>query len=167
MAAPLTWDDIKVFDPNVEEDIANAMITSVWARAVKVAPCLKVDGTLDDPDDAEVVKAVLRAVIMRWLDTGSGAVTQRAADGYQETLRDHGGGLFRPEEIKDLQAFCAGTQSQAAQTIRTDYENGYLVQHAAWCSTRFANNTDIPTLCDCGAELTWDGLPLWPDRPVP
>lgn len=168
MAAPLTWDDLKVFDPEIPEDLANAMIASVWAQSMKVAPCLKEDGALADEDDAEIVKSTLRRVIMRWFDAGSGAVSQRGAAEYQETLRDFGGGKLRPDDIKDLQSFCATTlQTQAAQTIPTRPVGEWSVHHAAWCNTRFSNNTDIPTLCDCGAELTWDGYPLWPDRPTP
>lgn len=162
MVAPLTLEDVQAFDPEADATLVTAMIASVWARAQRVAPCLKVDATLTDPDDAEVVRTILRGVIMRWLDTGSGAVTQRQAGDYQETLRDFGGGLLRPDEIKDLQGFCTGVQTQAATTIRTRPDYGYQVHHALWCSTRFSNNTDVPTLCDCGAELTWDGFPLWP-----
>ena len=165
MPAPVTWDDLKVFDPDIEEPVANAMIASVWARAVKLAPCLKTKewsetDTDDAYEDTQFVKDILRRTILRWSDSGSGAVTQRSAGEYGESLSEYSGGLFRPDEVRDLQNLCAeSAHAQKATTILTDPTAGtWEIVHADWCSmsTLFGGN-----ICECGAELSNDGRPLW------
>lgn len=165
MPAPVAYSDLTVFDPELEQDVAEAMIASVWARAVKLAPCLKTkewsdDETNDLYEDTEFVKDILRRVILRWNDSGSGAVTQRQAGEYGETLSGYSGGLFRPDEVRDLQNLCAETaQTQKASTILTDPTAGtWEIVHADWCSMSTLFNGNI---CECGAELSADGRPLW------
>lgn len=119
MQNPLTPADVQVFNPEISEDIATAMISSVWARTIhKIAPCLK---ELDaDEEQTEIVKSALRSVVLRWYDTGSGAVRSHTAGEYSETLSQYSGGLFRPDEISDLQGICGGGSSAPkASTIPT------------------------------------------------
>lgn len=158
--APLTWVEVKVFSEDISEELTNAMIATVWSRAQTLAPCLKVEAPdpnpLDDPTNVEVVKSVLRAAVLRWDETGSGGVTSRRANEYQESLSEYSGGLFRPDEIATLRALCTDYRSQKANTILTAPIGSLYVQHALWCSITFGGN-----FCDCGAELTASGLPLW------
>lgn len=163
MAAPLTWEELKTFEADIPEDLANDMIKGVWARAVKVAPCLKTmewseDEDADEYDDTQLVKSVIRGACLRWYDSGSGAAIQRAAGEYSETLTGYSGGLLRPDEVRDLQKLCSDLSTGGrATTIPTGlYSTPVVVVHADWCSIRFG-----ATYCDCGAELTADGMPLW------
>lgn len=76
------------------------------------------------------------------------------------------GGTFRPEEIRDLQSVCAGSANagnQKAYSVDTGYYAGTrVVNHAAWCSINFVAQPPVNNaLCDCGAELSRDGQPLW------
>jgi len=158
--APLTKEQVQVFDADLSDEQAEAMISTVWARAKKVAPCLKEDAALADEDDEEFVRGILRAVVLRWADSGSGVHTNRVAGDYQEGLNQFGGGLFRPNEILDLQQMCITFSGQRATTIPTGGYDSVLVQHAAWCNVNFSSDAPFP-LCDCGAELSWDGTPLW------
>lgn len=164
MAAPLSPTDLQLFDESISEDVATAMIASVWARACKLAPCLRDKDWEDEAnaEDMEIVKDVLRRVALRWFDTGSGAVTERQASDFSESLTsEYSGGRFRPDEINDLVDVCATGSRQAATTIATWLSTAGTIQHADWCSINFENNTDVPTLCDCGAEISGTGLPLW------
>lgn len=166
MPAPLTWAELQVFEPELAEDMADAMITSVWARCTKVAPCLKEMEWSETESDEEyentqLVKTIVRAAVLRWSDSGSGIVTQRIAGDYQETLSGvSGGGLLRPDEIRDLQQLCATSSTQAAVTVPTWPDGPYVTQHAAWCDVSFGGLT-----CDCGADLSATGLPLWTREP--
>ncbi|MGK8466275.1 hypothetical protein [Nocardia cyriacigeorgica] len=118
MENPLTWTDIQVFEPDIAENLATAMIATAWARAQKIAPCLK-DLAADDTQ-AEVVKSTLRSVVLRWYDTGSGGVVARTAGDFSERLSGFGGGLFRPDEIRDLQEVCGSAgRGGKATTIPT------------------------------------------------
>jgi len=158
--SPLTWEDLKVFEPDIPEELANAMVATVWSRAQKLAPCLTaVDpdpNPLDDAVDLETVKDILRSAVLRWNDSGSGAVTSRTAGDYSENFASSGGGLFRPGEIADLRTLCGGRAGQKASTISTTPSYDTFTQHAAWCSAAFGGSW-----CDCGADLSFDGYPLW------
>lgn len=158
--SPLTWEDLKVFEPDIPEDLANAMIATVWSRAQKLATCLTAvtpdPNPLDDDVDRETVKDILRSAVLRWNDSGSGAVTSRTAGDYSENFAHSGGGLFRPGEIADLRSLCGARAGQKASTILTSPSYDPFVEHAAWCSVSFGG-----TFCDCGAELSFNGLPLW------
>lgn len=164
MPAPLTAGEVQVFDAEITEDIANAMIASAWVRALKIAPCLKTkewsdEETDEEYEDTQLVKDVLRRVVLRWADTGSGAARSRVAGEYQETYNDYGGGLFRPDEIRDLQQVCTETYDgdpKASTILAGPPDVIGVVQHASTCDIVFGG-----TLCTCGAELTENGLPLW------
>ncbi|MBF6101443.1 hypothetical protein IU510_25815 [Nocardia cyriacigeorgica] len=121
MTNPLSWNDIRVFEPDIAEDVATAMIAAAWARARKLAPCLTDPETELDADAIEILRSALRSAVLRWHETGSGAVVQRQAGDYAETLgRDTTrGGLFRPDEIRDLLGLCGSGRSGGASTIPT------------------------------------------------
>ncbi|WP_280472748.1 hypothetical protein [Nocardia cyriacigeorgica] len=97
------------------------MIAAAWARARKVARCLALAETELDADGIEILRSALRSAVLRWYETGSGAVAQRQAGDYAETLaRDSTrGGLFRPDEIRDLLGLCDSARSDGASTIPT------------------------------------------------
>lgn len=117
MENPLTWADLKVFEEDLDEQIATAMISAVWAKARTLAPCLK---TLDaDDDQVEVVRSTMRMVVLRWCETGSGGVTQQSAGDYAQTNSSYAGGRWRPDEIEDLQAVCGQAETGKASTIGT------------------------------------------------
>lgn len=119
MDVPLTWADIKVFEPDIAEDIADALISGVWARARKLAPCLKSPETELDDTDSELLRSTLRSAVLRWHDQGSGAVASRSALDFSETLRSDRGGLFRPDEVRDLLEMCTNYRQDSATTIDT------------------------------------------------
>lgn len=164
MPTPLTWGHLKVHEPDIEEAVADSMIAITWARATKIAPCLKEMTWTDDVEavgyeDTQLVIGILQGVVLRWSEAGNGGVTQQAAGDYQQTNSGYAGGLFRPDEIRDLQQLCEDTRSTyRASTIPTGADPVY-VQHAEWCAVRFG--TSPVTLCDCGAEISGTGLPLW------
>ncbi|MEV0851480.1 hypothetical protein [Nocardia fluminea] len=117
MENPLTWADLKVFEPDLGEDVSDAMIAATWVKAKKIAPCI---GELDaDPDQIELVRSTMRAVVLRWHDTGSGAVRQQTAGDFGETFSSYSGGLWRPDEIDDLQGVCGQAVTGKASTIAT------------------------------------------------
>ena len=167
MDAPIDYKDLQVFDEEMTKAAADAMIATIWSRVRKLAPCLKDPDTELDEDDTETLKAIMRSVILRWSESGSGVVNSRTAGDYAETYTGRGsGGTFRPEEIRDLQALCADSANagkQKAYSVDTSaYPGVRVVSHAAWCSINFVVN--LPpggALCDCGAELSRDGQPLW------
>jgi hypothetical protein len=156
--SPIEFKDLAVFDDQLSKAAAEAMIATVWSRTRKLAPCLKEDDVELDVDDLETVKGIVRSVILRWAESGSGVVGSRNAGDYGETYTTGGGGSFRPDEVRDLQTVCAGVRrGQRAYAVVTGPSTTRVVQHASWCNINFGETI----LCDCGAELTADGTPLW------
>src|SRR4029077_7524205 len=102
--APSDLDPFAVVDPAK----ADAMIEDAEAMAVLAAPCITAVGFTQGP----AVKAILRAAILRWNDTGSGAFPQQQAGPFGQTIdtRQERRGMFQPSEIAALQNLCATNQ---------------------------------------------------------
>ena len=99
--------DVAVFVPGIGDEKAAAMIRSITARAVAIAPCIAGDGL--SPDQAETVRAIILDAVTRWAEAGSGAVTAQTAGPFQQTVdnRTDRRGAFLQSEFNDLQGVCA------------------------------------------------------------
>lgn len=119
MAVTLTKDDLTPFVPNIDEDLAQAMIADALALAARIAPCIRGE-SLDEHDEA-AAKAVIRGAILRWHDSGNGAYVQKQAGPFQLTTdnRQTRKSLFFPSEINELQAICGTQRAGSAFTIDT------------------------------------------------
>lgn len=108
--------DLQVFKDDIDPAKAAAMIDDASAMAVRVAPCIK---TATDADVLAAVKAVLRSAILRWDDSGSGALVsrdeQQGAFRVAESFdtRSERSGLFRPDEVVTLQGLCPSSTRRA------------------------------------------------------
>ena len=161
----LSAEDVLKFDDDLDTATVEDMIETVYADAVLVAPCIK-DEDFVIPEYRVKVKSILRGVVLRWADAGSGGVKQRAAGDFSESLDlSSSGGKLRPGEIRELQDLCVAADGEKrrarATTIPTGFYGPMIVQHAEWCSMSFGGN-----FCDCGAILSGDGQPLW-NRTLP
>ncbi|ADG96561.1 conserved hypothetical protein [Segniliparus rotundus DSM 44985] len=136
----------------IEEPKALAMIADALAMARLVAPCVD----KDDFPFADAAKAVIRGAILRWEESGSGAISQQTAGPFGQTLdtRSPRRGMFLPSEIEQLQKMCRNASSSGAFSIDTA-PNGGGVWHDDACNLAFG-----ASWCSCGANLTGDG-PLW------
>lgn len=137
---------------NIESAKAAAMIEDAEAMAKEVAPCITDAGFTKQA----AVKAILRASILRWNDTGNGAKVTQAALGYSQTvdLSNPRKGLFWPSEIEQLQKLCTAEGVGKAFSIDTVSTAG-VIMHADICAINFGAE-----YCSCGAILT-QGLPLY------
>lgn len=91
----------------VEEDTIRDYVEDAWARALEAAPCIGGD---DFPQEKEnLVKAILRSIILRWHDNATGVTTGKMAGPYQVQLSApvKKGYYLQPAEILDLQRLCA------------------------------------------------------------
>lgn len=166
---PISFEsDIAPLTDECTEAEAVIYIKSAWARAITLAPCLGDPAKFSNlkPEQLEAVKEVLRDVVIRRAERGSGVVSQEGAADYTRSLRDIGASIFRPSEIRDLQSICSDVKRRPrASTIPTGFM-GSCSHHASWCAVNFngaldGNPTGAPRWCDCGADLTSDGSPLW------
>jgi hypothetical protein len=107
MGTFLTVDDLAPF-ATIEAVKANAMIDDAEAMAVLAAPCITADGFAY----ADAVKAILRGAVLRWNESGNGAVQSQTAGPFGQTLdtRQERRGMFWPSEIVSLQSLCASSQ---------------------------------------------------------
>ena len=122
MQSPIDPADLAVFDPDIEEERAEAMIATVWARARTVAPCLASDDVELSPDQFEVVKGIVRDAVLRWSDVGTGVTKSRTAGDYAESYDAGAGrsGLFRPDEIHELQNVCRAVRRPTQRAYSID-----------------------------------------------
>jgi hypothetical protein len=135
---------------------ASAMIADAEAQAILVAPCLS-DADELDANQKAAVKAVLRGAVLRWNDTGSGALQAQTAGPFGVTLdtRQTRRSLFWPSEIEQLIKICNAVTGGAGGAFSIDTAPGCSIVHAEVCSINFG-----ATYCSCGAILTLAG-PLW------
>ena len=148
-AVTLTSADLEPF-ATIEVSKAEAMIDDALAIAARVAPCI-VEATFEHDAAA---KAVIRRAVLRWNDSGSGAVTIQQAGPFGQTLdtRQPHRSLFWPSEITDLQDLCRESEEVSAFSVDTAF---YGVEvHAETCALRLGAN-----YCDCGA--IYAGFPLF------
>lgn len=132
--------------------MAAMWIDGANARAARVAPCLAMGSP--GPTEEQIVEArlVLVGAIIRWSESGSGAVQTRAAGPYSETLdtRQRTGYNLWPSEITQLQDICRSGEQEKAYAVDT-VQSG--VWHSPACSLHFGGS------CSCGAALA--GAPIY------
>lgn len=149
--------DIADLAPFAEIDEAKAaeMIQDATYSACLVAPCLEQDkiGLLSETQ-AGAAKAIIRGAILRWNESGTGAVSQQTAGPFSATTdtRQERRGMFWPSEIQQLQRICSDTSKGGAFQIDTISATAGV--HAEICSLNFG-----ALYCSCGAVLA--GVPLY------
>jgi hypothetical protein len=131
MGTFLTVDDLAPF-ATIDTAKAEAMIDDAEAMALLAAPCIAADGFAY----GTAVKAILRGAVLRWNDSGSGALQAQTAGPFGQTLdtRQERRGMFWPSEIVSLQSLCADSQGGVYSTslagpTRAD---GYWSQPNVW-----------------------------------
>ena len=142
-------------------ELVQLMVDGANAKASRVAPCLTWDGTdttkpAPSVDTLADAKLVLIGAIKRWVEAGSGSVSQQNAGPFGmsvDTRQKSSGYNLWPSEITELQAICsAGTDSSSgAFSIRP---GGSTITHMPWCAINMG-----ATYCSCGADLA--GYPLY------
>lgn len=143
---------------------AAAMIEDAEAQAILTAPCITGLTTAPADETSEqraqrlaklaAVKSILRAAILRWNDTGSGAVQQTQVGPFGQMIdtRQHRKGMFWPSEIESLQGICSSGEQGKAFAV--DTVAGIAVIHAPWCALNMGAN-----YCSCGADIA--GYPIY------
>lgn len=113
MGTFLSTTDLAPF-ADIEATKAEAMIVDAEAMAVLAAPCITEEGFAY----ASAVKAILRGAVLRWNDSGSGALQQQSAGPFGQTLdtRQERRGMFWPSEIIALQSLCVDAQGGVYST---------------------------------------------------
>lgn len=154
-AVSLTLDDLTPF-ATVDPARGQAMIDDALALAARVAPCI-ID---DEFEYADAARAVLRGAILRWHDSGSGAITQQTAGPFGQTFdtRTERRSLFWPSEIGALQELCRDGDL-SSQAFDIDTISVATPVHADICALNFG-----ALYCSCGAILTMY-LPLYENFP--
>ncbi|MBZ4504964.1 hypothetical protein GBP98_06225 [Mycobacterium avium subsp. hominissuis] len=113
---------------DVSSDTVDDYIEDVWARALSIVPVIADDTWPPKPEKAAQIKAILRAIILRWHEAQSGAATGRSntAGPYSQALqldaRPKRGYTLMPSEVTDLQRVCMTkgrpfTVSTIAETV--------------------------------------------------
>jgi hypothetical protein len=150
-AVVITNEDLAPF-ADIPDAKAAAMIEDALAMAAQVAPCI-----LDDAfTGGAAAKAVLRGAILRWNDSGSGALSAETTGPFSVTMdtRTPRRSLFWPSEIDTLTALCrSDTEDGGAFSVDTALTSTVL--HATTCALNFGAQ-----YCSCGAVLTGN-LPLY------
>lgn len=164
MGAFISPDDLEPF-AQIDLDKAVAMVDDAEAMAVLAAPCLSVPEFQNDPTMSAVVKAILRGAILRWDESGAGALTQRSRTGgpFSESesidTRTKRKAMFWPSEITQLRDLCATFSGSA------DKGRAFTVDTAP--KARRDGHADVCDLnlgwpyCSCGAYLTQGEYPLY------
>lgn len=109
----LSAEDLAPF-ATISLEKAVAMIEDAEAMAILAAPCIASQSFAN----TAAVKAILRGAIIRWNDSGSGALQAQTAGPFGQTIdtRQDRRGMFWPSEIVALQALCVGDQASVGTT---------------------------------------------------
>lgn len=106
---------MSILDPSDLDEFATIppakaakMIADAEAMAALAAPCITREEFLDDDQLRAALVAILRGAILRWHDSGSGAVTQASAGPFQQSIdtRTTRKSMFWPSEITQLRELC-------------------------------------------------------------
>ena len=158
MGRYLEVSDLQAFAPDINEAKAEVMIDDAEAMALLVASCL--DYESEDYDLSQLkenaVRAVLRGVVLRWNEAGTGAFQQQTTGPFGVTVdtRQQRRGMFWPSEIEQLQEICKnGIDDGGAFSVDTV---GTACVHADICSINFG-----ALYCSCGSDLTGYEYPLY------
>lgn len=110
MGAFLDVSDLEAF-ATIDAAKAAAMIEDAEAMALLAAPCIAAGGFAY----GSAVRAILRGAVLRWNDSGSGALQAQTAGIFGQTLdtRQERRGMFWPSEIVALQGLCANAHGGA------------------------------------------------------
>lgn len=126
MTVQVTVEDLQIFNPDLDPDKAEILIRDGMALARRVAPCLD----NEDFPFGDAAAAIIRGAILRWADSGSGAVSSEAqtAGPFSHTTtydtRQQRRTLFYPSEITELQKLCRDANSGGAFAIDTAPRRG-------------------------------------------
>lgn len=123
MGVFLTPADLEPF-ATIDQVKAESMIEDAEAMAALAAPCITNPEFMIRTELMAAVKAVLRSAVLRWNEAGAGAVTQRGAGPFQETVdnRQQRRTMFWPSEVEQLRDICAqfgGTSGGGAFEVDT------------------------------------------------
>lgn len=101
----------------IDEAKALAMIEDAESMALLAAPCIVEPEFLGQA----AVRAILRTAILRWNDSGSGAITQQTVGPYSQTIDTTNirRGLLWPSEIDQLRNLCSDGRSGKAYEVDT------------------------------------------------
>ena len=115
--AILTSADLGGATDGADEALVDALVAGANAQATRVAPCL-----VDTTDQAVLDEArmVLIGAVKRWLQAGSGAVTQQTAGPFSftvDTRSGRSGYSFWPSETATLRLLCGAETEADAFTV--------------------------------------------------
>jgi len=130
----------------IESVKAAAMIADAEAMAVLAAPRL---ATLEsDSPHIASVRAVLRGAILRWHESGSGAITQEAVGQMSQSIAPRRS-MFWPSEIEQLRSIGDSEDSGKAFSVDTAPSLG---SHSPICSVYFGG------ACSCGYDIALEPI---------
>lgn len=150
MGFSISVEDLIVFNPDLDPKMGEILIKDGMALARRVAPCI-------DDDDfpfADAAVAIIRGAILRWADSGSGALSSDAktAGPFSQTTtydtRQQRRTLFYPSEISELQKLCMDANSGGAFAIDTAPRSaGRCLREYDGCSYLFGTTSSPCTAC--------------------
>lgn len=121
----ITTADLSAF-AEIDAARAEQMIEDATALALLAAPCL---ADLEDLDGLRALKAILRGAILRWDQSGVGALAQKNITTGPMTVsesldtRERRSGMFWPSEIQLLQSLCGASGAGAGGVSMIDMTN--------------------------------------------
>lgn len=154
----LVPDDLAPF-ADIDQPKAAAMIEDAEAQASIVAPCLTTPEFAAEPSLVAAARSILRGAVLRWDESGSGALQQVQSGPFGATMdtRQQRRGMFWPSEIQQLQGLCARLSGESAQrSLSSLRPSGATASHMPWCAMAFG-----ATYCSCGSDLTNYEYPLY------
>lgn len=138
----------------IEAGKAADMCEDALGQAEIFAPCIFKEGFAK----RRAAKSVLRGAILRWHESGQGAVVTKSAGIYSQTndTRQPRKAMFFPAEIDALQKLCRSDDDTGGAFV-IDTLPPSAIQHSQTCSLRLGGAS-----CSCGVGLTGAaGFPLY------
>lgn len=145
---------------SIDEAKAKAMIEDAEATAATVAPCIAEAAFSEDATRVAYVKSVIRAAVLRWHESGTGAFQTQTAGPFSVGMdtRQQRRGMFWPSEIEQLQDACKRFRGVGeAKAYSVDMLGpGRFGAHSDVCDLVFGG-----LRCSCGSNINAFDGPLY------
>lgn len=161
MALVIPVDDVMAFSPDLDRELVQILLRDGLAMARMIAPCI------DEPDFAfaDVASAIIRSAVLRWAESGSGAVQSesQSAGPFSQSVtfdtRQTRRSLFYPSERAELEKLCRQNAQGVYAVDAVPVDSGVCPRYGeqAFCPYMLGSTSSPCEVCGVTLNPTYWG----------